>query len=129
MLRLFINPHAQQGLRYLVYVSVCVSVTQHLTFHVFIHTTNDTNLLGSLYGLPVLLPQLIGGGRYLRLGGGTDDGACVSMHAQGGLGACSLRKILKLGALRLLLRPYLYSNLYLDSMPLEYRLEFSGIPR
>ena len=27
----------------------------------------------------------------------------------------------KLGALRSLLRPYLYSNLYLDSMPLEYR--------
>ena len=30
-------------------------------------------------------------------------------------------KFLKLGALRLLLRPYLYSNLYLDSMPLEYQ--------
>ena len=30
-------------------------------------------------------------------------------------------KVLKLGALRSLLRPYLYSNLYLDSMPLEYR--------
>ena len=25
---------------------VCVSVTQHLTFHVFIRATNDTNLLG-----------------------------------------------------------------------------------
>ena len=29
-----------------VCVSVCVSVTQHLTFYVFIHATNDTNLLG-----------------------------------------------------------------------------------
>ena len=28
-----------------VCVSVCVSVTQHLTFHVFIRATNDTNLL------------------------------------------------------------------------------------
>ena len=27
-------------------VCVCVSVTQHLTFHVFIRATNDTNLLG-----------------------------------------------------------------------------------
>ena len=26
--------------------SVCVSVTQHLTFYVFIRATNDTNLLG-----------------------------------------------------------------------------------
>ena len=25
---------------------VCVSITQHLTFHVFIHATNDTNLSG-----------------------------------------------------------------------------------
>ena len=33
---------------------------------------------------------------------------------------CGSRGFLKLGALRLLLRPYLYSNLYLDSMPLEY---------
>ena len=31
-------------------------------------------------------------------------------------------KFLKLGAVRSLLRPYLYSNLYLDSMPLEYRV-------
>ena len=30
-------------------------------------------------------------------------------------------KFLKLGALRSLLRPYLYSSLYLDSMPLEYQ--------
>ena len=27
-------------------VCVCVSVTQHLTFYVFIHATNNTNLLG-----------------------------------------------------------------------------------
>ena len=33
--------HAQRGLQYLV----CVSVTQHLTFDVIIHATNDTNLL------------------------------------------------------------------------------------
>ena len=30
-------------------------------------------------------------------------------------------KFLKLGALKSPLRPYMYSNLYLDSMPLEYR--------
>ena len=34
------------GLRVCVYLCICVSVTQHLTFHVFIHATNDTNLLG-----------------------------------------------------------------------------------
>ena len=28
-----------------VCVFVCLSVTQHLTFHVIIRTTNDTNLL------------------------------------------------------------------------------------
>ena len=45
----FINPrheslihNAQRGLQYLV----CVSVSQHLTFHVFIRATNNTNLLG-----------------------------------------------------------------------------------
>ena len=51
---LTLGAHAQRGLQYLVCVSVCVSVcvcvcvsvTQHLTFHVFIRTTNDTNLLG-----------------------------------------------------------------------------------
>ena len=43
---LTLGAHAQRGLRYLVCVSVCVSVTQHLTFYVFIHATNDTNLLG-----------------------------------------------------------------------------------
>ena len=45
---LTLGAHAQRGLRYLVCVCVCVSVsvTQHLTFHVFIHATNDTNLLG-----------------------------------------------------------------------------------
>ena len=36
------------------------------------------------------------------------------------MGASPPEKCLKLGAVRLLLRPYLYSNLYLDSMPLEY---------
>ena len=29
-----------------VCLCVCVSVTQHLTFYVFIRATNDTNLLG-----------------------------------------------------------------------------------
>ena len=44
---LTLGMHAQRGLRYLVCVCVCVcmSVTQHLTFHVFIRATNDTNLL------------------------------------------------------------------------------------
>ena len=54
LLLLTLGAHAQRGLRYLVCVSVClcvclcvcVSVTQHLTFYVFIHATNDTNLLG-----------------------------------------------------------------------------------
>ena len=41
-LSLTLGAHAQRGLQYLV----CVSVTQHLTFHVFIRATNDTNLLG-----------------------------------------------------------------------------------
>ena len=37
-----------EGLQYLVCVSVCVcvSVTQHLTFHVIIRATNITNLNG-----------------------------------------------------------------------------------
>ena len=43
---LTLGAHAQRGLQYLVCVSVCVSVTQHLTFHVFIRATNDTNLGG-----------------------------------------------------------------------------------
>ena len=45
---LTLGAHAQRGLRYLVCVCVCVcvSVTQHLTFYVFIRATNDTNLLG-----------------------------------------------------------------------------------
>ena len=50
LLTLFVinlSAHAQRGLRYLACVSVCVSVIQHLTFYVFIHATNDTNLLGS----------------------------------------------------------------------------------
>ena len=59
----------------------------------------------------------IGSRRYLRLGD-TDDGACVSTHELGDLGTCSPETF---GALRSLLRPYLYSNLYLDSMPLEYQ--------
>ena len=42
---LTLGAHAQRGLQYLV--CVCVSVTQHLTFHVFIRATNETNLLGS----------------------------------------------------------------------------------
>ena len=42
-LSLTLGAHAQRGLRYLVCVSVCVSVTQHL---VFIRATNGTNLLG-----------------------------------------------------------------------------------
>ena len=54
--------------------------------------------------------------------GGTNDGACVSTHARigGSRGMLPQKKNLKLGALRSLLRPYLYSNLYLDSMLLEY---------
>ena len=43
---LTLGAHAQRGLRYLICVSVHVFVTQHLTFHMFIHATNDTNLLG-----------------------------------------------------------------------------------
>ena len=61
-----------------------------------------------------------GGGRYLRLGG-TDDGACV--RTSGVWGHAPPEKNFKLGALRSLLRPYLYSNLYLDSMPLENRAQ------
>ena len=44
---LTLGTHAQRGLQYLVCVSVCVSVTQRLTFHVIIRATNDTNLLSS----------------------------------------------------------------------------------
>ena len=40
-LSLTLGAHAQRGLRYLV----CVSVTQHLTFHVIIRVTNDNNIL------------------------------------------------------------------------------------
>ena len=51
----------------------------------------------------------------------TDGGACVSTHMLGRSGGMLPQKFfLKLGALRSLLRPYLYSSLYLDSMPLEY---------
>jgi len=45
---LTLGAHAQGGLQYLVCVSlclcVCVSVTQHLTLHVIIHATNNSNL-------------------------------------------------------------------------------------
>ena len=41
---LTLGAHAQRGLQYLVRVSLCVSVTQHLTFHMIVHATNDTNL-------------------------------------------------------------------------------------
>ena len=46
-LSLTLGAHAQRGLRYLVCVSVCVSVTQHLTFHVIIRATNDTTFLAA----------------------------------------------------------------------------------
>ena len=46
--------------------------------------------------------------------------ACLRTH-WGVWGHAPPEKFLKLGALRSLLRPYLYANLYLDSMPLEYR--------
>ena len=36
---LILGVHVQRGLQHLVCVSVCVSVTQHLTFHVFIRAT------------------------------------------------------------------------------------------
>ena len=45
-------------------------------------------------------------------------------RTRGVWGHASPEKFLKLGALRSLLRPYLYSNLYLDSMPLEYRAKY-----
>ena len=57
-----------------------------------------------------------GGGRYLRLGD-TSDGACVSTRTLGVWGCDS-----KLGALRSLLRTYLYSNQ--DSYYLELVLHF-----
>ena len=44
-------------------------------------------------------------------GGGTDDGACISTHTLGGVwGHAPPEKFIKLGALRSLLRPYLYPN-------------------
>ena len=51
---LTLGVHAQRGLQYLVSVSVCVclcvclsvSVTQHLTLHMIMCATNDTNLSG-----------------------------------------------------------------------------------
>ena len=42
-------------------------------------------------------------------------------RTRGVWGHAPQKKKLKLGALRSLLGPYSYSNLYLDSMPLEYR--------
>ena len=56
-----------------------------------------------------------GGGRYLRLGG--HWWWCV--HMLRGSGDMLHQK--KIGALRSLLRPYSYSNLYLDLMLLEFR--------
>ena len=50
-------------------------------------------------------------------GGATDDSACVT---RGVWGHAPPETNFKISALRSLLRPYLYSNLYLDSMPLEY---------
>ena len=50
----------------------------------------------------------------------TDCGARKHAHARGVWEHAPPEKFLKLGALRSLLRPYLYSSLYLDSMPLEY---------
>ena len=47
---LTLGAHAQRWLQFLV----CVSVTQHLTFHVFIHATNDTNLLSGGWRSKVL---------------------------------------------------------------------------
>ena len=44
-------------------------------------------------------------------------------YTRGIWGHAPPEKNFKLGALRSLLRPYLYSNLYLDSMPLEYRTQ------
>ena len=48
-------------------------------------------------------------------GGGTDDSVCTR---EGGRGHAPPKKKQKIGALRSLLRPFLYSNLYLDLMPL-----------
>ena len=45
--------------------------------------------------------------KVIEIGGSTNNGACVSTHTLGGLAP---GKSLKLGALRLLLRPYLYPN-------------------
>ena len=42
-----VNPRRACAARVTVLsLCVCVSVTQHLTFYVFIRATNDTNLLG-----------------------------------------------------------------------------------
>ena len=46
-LALVINPRRTCTVRVTVLgLCICVSVTQHLTFDVFIHATNNTNLLG-----------------------------------------------------------------------------------
>ena len=52
---------------------------------------------------------------------GTDDDACVSMHTLGGVWEHAPPE--KLGALRLLLRPYLYP------MPLEYMHCYTAVCR
>ena len=49
-------------------------------------------------------------GRYLRLG--ANDVVCVSMQQLGESGGMPPSKILKLDALRLLLRPFLAQNSY-----------------
>ena len=46
-LHALVNPQRACAARVTVLgLCVCVSITQHLTFHVFICATNDTNLLG-----------------------------------------------------------------------------------
>ena len=49
--------------------------------------------------------------KVLEIGGGSDDGACLRTHTLGGSGGMPPQKnYFKLGALRSLLRPYLYPN-------------------
>ena len=63
-----------------------------------------------IYAAPCL-PWLSGAAEGTWDWGGSEDGACVSTHTLGGSGGMLPQKILlKLGALRSLLRPYLYPN-------------------